>query len=330
MESYNVDEEILDRAVAQAAAAAPCIAAETSVAPDRLAELLSLPGPERAKAIALEQRFQTYSLAIHILERSEKVVFLHPRAALELTHLARAVTAHINPQACGGPAALADLGAYALAREGNAQRVCGEMAASLAAFSRAREIQTRGGVDSHLAAQIDLMESSLRRDLGQLNTALHLLHLAEEGFLALGEQGLWSLALINRSNVFQVQEEFDQAAMILEEASGKAHDLHTILCIRHNLIYLLARSGRPCEAARLLEESRALYHWFSDPLTTSRRMWVEGLIACGLGEDRLAENLLDEAGTDLDERGYAFDAALIRLDLIKAKTNRRGEPLYTS
>lgn len=102
--------------------------------------------------------------------------------------------------------ALADLGAYALAREGNAQRVCGEMAVALTAISRAREAQKRGGVDPHWAAQIDLMESSLRRDLGQLHTALNLLDRAAESFLELGELDLWAQAQINRSNVFQVQE----------------------------------------------------------------------------------------------------------------------------
>lgn len=115
--------------------------------------------------------------------------------------------------------------------------------------------------------------------------------------------------------------------MILEDASGQASTPQTILGIRHNMIYLLARSGRPCEAARLLAESRGLYRSFSDPLIMTRRLWIEGLIACGLGEDRLASHLLDKAGTDLDERGYAFDAALVRLDLGKLQGRRRVEPV---
>jgi tetratricopeptide (TPR) repeat protein len=327
MEPYDVYEEILEQAGSRLTTNVQRITTEKRVAADNLAELLMLPLADRAAAVATEPRFQTYSLAVHTLEKSGKAAFFHPRAALELTRLARTVTLRIDPRTCGGTTALADLAAYALAREGNAQRVCGEMAVALTALSRAREAQKRGGADSHWAAQIDLMESSLRRDLGQLHTALNLLDRAAEGFLTLGERDLWAQAQINRSNVFQVQENFEQAARILEDASGQASTPHTILCIRHNMIYLLARSGRPCEAARLLAESRGLYRSFSDPLIMSRRRWVEGLIAGGLGEDRLASNLLDKVGTDLDERGYAFDAALVRLDLGKLQGRRRAEPV---
>lgn len=311
-------EEILERA-----------AAEKGPAPECLKELVAQPASEQFMSIATEPRFQTHALAVHILERSETVVSHQPRAALELTRLARAITIQIDPRACGGREALADLAAYTLAMEGNVQRVCGEMGAALTAFARAREAHKHGGVDSHLEAQINLLESSLRRDLGQLHTALSLIDRATEGFLELSETDLWSRAQINRSNVFQVREDFDKAATTLEDAASKASHPHTLLCIRHNLISLLARSGRPCEAAQLLEKSRGLYRWNSSPLITSRRLWLEGLIACGLGEEKLAEHLLDEAGSNLDERGFAYDAALARLDLAKLQAHRGGEPLYT-
>jgi tetratricopeptide (TPR) repeat protein len=309
-------EKILDRA-----------AAERGAAPERLKELLKQPLSERLMAIATKPRFQTHALAVYILEKSETVVFHQPRAALELTRLARAVTSQIDPRTCGGREALADLAAYTLAKEGNVQRVCGEMGAALMAFARAREAQKYGGVDSQLEAKISVMEASLRRDLGQLHRALSLLDRATAVFLELSEPELWSQAQVNRSNVFQVREDFDKAATILEDAMEKASTPYTLLCIRHNLIHLLACSGRPCEAARLLEKSRGLFQWLSDPLSKSRRLWVEGLIACGLGEEKLAEHLLDEAGSSLDERGYAFDAALARLDLGKLRARRRAEPV---
>lgn len=328
MEQDGAYDEILNRAEKQIEAHVPHVDGEKRAAPGLLVEILKQPASARLRTIATESRFQTYALVIYALERSEAVLPYQPRAALELTRLARAVTIQIDPRTCGGPEALADLGAYALAREGNVQRVCGEMTAGLTALARAREVQKLGGCDAHFEAQIDMMEASLRRDLGQLYAALSLLDRAADGFLSLGEGDLWSQAQINRSNVFQVQEDFEKAASILEDAATQAIEPHTLLCIRHNLIYLLARSGRPCEAARLMEKSRKVYRWFSQPLISSRRLWVEGLIACGLGEDELAENLLGEAGANLDEHGYAFDAALARLDLARIQTRRGGEPLY--
>jgi tetratricopeptide (TPR) repeat protein len=327
MKPRDFDEEMQSRTIARIEAMASQIHRERDGAPERLTELLTQPPSERFKAIVIAPRFQTYSLALHILERSERLIFHHPRAALELTRLARAVTIQIDPQTCGGPASLADLGAYVFAREGNAQRVCGEMAAALTCFARARELQKRGGVDSHLTAQIDLMDSSLRRDLGQLHTALHFLDRAAESFLALGEHERLIQAQINRSNIFLVQDEAEQAAGILEDLLGKTTDPQSILTIQHNLLWLLTRSGRPCDAAQQLQEWQGLYRAFSDPLIRNRRTWLEGMIACGLGENRLARNLLNKAGADLAERGYAFDAALVRLDLGRLQARWGAEPV---
>lgn len=326
MESQD-NEEIWERAVAQAAAATPYIAAERRVAPDRLAELLSLPRLERARAITLERRFQTYSLAAYALEKSERAISHNPRFALGLTRLARAITLQIDPRTCGGSAALFDLGAYALASEGNVERVCGNLAAALEIFRRVREVQTRGCADPDLTFRIDLLESSLRRDLGHLHIALDLVERAAEGFLVLGEHERWIRAQINRSNVFQVQEEFEEAALILDDISHQTNDPQSTLCIRHNLAYLLARSGRPFEAVHLIEKSQGLYRSFSNPLITSRRLWVEGLIASGLGKDELAEGLLNRAETELGKRGFVFDAALAQLDFCKLKFRREAEPV---
>lgn len=327
MESNDEYDDLLNRAASKLASTAWRTAAENDAASDHLTDLLIRPASERLTAVAMEPRFQTYSLAVHILERSEAAIAHHPRAALELTRLARAIVIHIPSRTCGGAEARADLGAYALAREGNAQRVCGDMSTALNLFTHAREVQKRGGVDSHLTAKIDLLESSLRRDIGQLQAALSLLDRAAESLLALGEREKWVHAEINRSNVFLVQEDFERAATILEDMLQKTSNPQTVLLIRHNLSHLLALSGRPCEAARLLESSRDLYRWFSDPLITNRRLWVEGLIACGLGEDRLAGNLFSEVGARMDERGYAFDAALVRLELGKLLASQSPKPV---
>lgn len=321
-------EAILDRAVPQALANAPKILEERSTAPDRLVELLNSPEPEREAVMKADRRFYSCSLVTHALDRSEKVVSCNPTFALLLTRLARTILAHIDPQTCGGRQALADLGAYALAMEGNVRRVCGDMAVAVAAFGRSRELQKRGGVDPDLTARIDLMESSLRRDLRQLDTAWTLLDRSTQGFLEVGERKWLICARINRANLLLVQEKLDEAASILE-ALKEISDPQVALCVRHNLASVLVASGRSQEAARLIEEIHDLYLRFSDPLIENRRLWLEAMIASGLGQKKRATILLKEASSNLHERGYTFDAALARLDLAKLQARRGGEPLYT-
>ncbi len=322
-------EESLACAVAHALEVAPCVAAQRDAAPARFAELLELPASGFFATVAVEPRFQTYSLANYVLERSERDVSHNPMLALVMARLARAITVRIDPRTCGGMEALADLGAYSLAMEGNVQRVCGRWPSALVAFARAREVQKRGGSDPDLMAKIDLMEASLLRDLRQIREALSLLDRAENAFLVLGdrERCLWTQ--INRANVSLVQGKPDGATAILEKLLGTTNDPQITLVIRHNLAWALAQAGQAREAARLHEETRDLCLRFSDPLNMSRRLWLEGVVAGGLGQDRRARSLLQKASDNLSERGYAFDAALARLDLAKVQARRSGEPLHT-
>lgn len=322
----TIYQEALERTSTHAIAAAPCIEDEKNAAPDHLVELLQLSAIDRAAAVAREPRFKTYSLASYILERSETAVSYNPQLALVLARLARSITVQIDSRTCGGAEALADLGAYSLAMEGNAQRVCGNMAIALAALARARQIQARGGVDPDLTGRINLIEASLRRDLRQTQEALSLVKRAAETFRILKDHERWLWSQINHGNIFIVQGEFDRACTHLGETLSQTNDPKVLFVIRHNLTSALALAGRASEASRLHDETQELYDRFSAPLITSRRRWLEALIARGLGEERRAGSLLEEVSAELDERGYAFDAALVRLDLGKVRA-RQGEPL---
>jgi tetratricopeptide (TPR) repeat protein len=292
-------------------------AEERAAAPAQLAELLALPLIERETAVVIDPSYQTYALASYALDRCEKAVAYDPALARELARLARTIAMQADPLACGGSAALADVEAYSLGMEGNALRVAGELRESFQAFKEARQVQERGGADPDLGARLDFIEASLRRDLRQFGAALHLLDRAGKAFQALKDRNQMARTIINRANVYIVQGEFAQAAATLEGALEFSCEPSLALIVRHNLIDLLAKSDRALEASRLFEESRSLYMQFSDPLTTSRRLWVEGIIARELGEDlKLAENLLSQAIERLAGAGYGLDAAAAGLDLV--------------
>lgn len=294
----------------------PQISKERTTAPEQLSELLAASPSEREQLLASDPRFHTYSLAVQTLRRAETAVFHRPAPAVELAQLARSIASQVPSRLCGGAAALADLEAYTVAMEGNALRLSGDFQRSLGTFSAARHIQQNGGVDPDLMARIDRLEASLYRDLGQLHTALSLLDRAAKVFRSIKAHNELANTLINRSNVFLVQGDFEKARAFLECALDFASDPALRYTFKHNLIDILAKSGRPREAAHLLKETEDLYQEHPDPLTTSRRIWLEGLIARELREDlEQASELLIEAAARFSEHGYAMAAHLARIDL---------------
>lgn len=313
------DPEAMDAVLKAVLSRTSKVAEERAAAPAQLAELLAMPNPERETAVTLQTRFQTYSLAAYTLERCEKVVFHDPLMAGSMARLARAVTQLADPRSCGGSAALADLEAYAMAMEGNAARVAGDLPTAFNKFLDSRHAQDRGGADPDLSARIDILESSLRRDLRQFPIAFHLLDRAERGFVALNDSNMQALAIINRANVFLVMRELGQVIDNLRQALPLAQDPWLALMVRHNLILALAECGEASEAASLFESSEQLYLQFNDPLTVSKRIWAKGLIARELDADLSnAEQLLGQAMAKLAEHGYSYDAALAGLDLAAA------------
>lgn len=319
------DDESLDQVLDKVLGRTTRIAAERASAPAQLAELLAMPNQERESAVAAQARFHTYALASYTLERCEKVVFHDPVMAGELARLARTVAEQADPRECGGTAALADLVAYAMAMESNAARVGGDLHQSWEMILLSRRTQDRGGADPDLAARIDLLEASLRRDLRQFAAAFELLDRAERVFVSLNDRNLQARVIINRANVFLVTRELDRVVENLRKALPLAQDPWLALIVRHNLIFALVECGCAREAADLYESSRDLYLLYNDPVTASRRLWAEGLIARELEEDlEKAERLLTETMDRLTEHGYALDAAGAGLDLVMVYA-RRGE-----
>jgi tetratricopeptide (TPR) repeat protein len=301
---------------------------EHKLAPDQLSELLDLDRLKRERVLRSEPRFHSYSLATHALERCQQELSRNPTTAWSLARLGRTVVLHLDPRTCGGADAITDLEAYALAVEGNALRVCGHRQTAVRAFAHARIVQRKGGIDPDLTADIDLMESSLRRDLWQFDAALVLLDRATEVFVSLGEQDRVVRAVISRANVHIAKGEYSKAATILHRALKWPLDSDVILTVRHNLADALVKAGRAIEASQVFLATQGLYEQCADILPTSRRLWVEGLIARELGEDlHHAEELLHLATDNLMAKGYACDAALAELDLVvtrrKLKDSRR-------
>jgi tetratricopeptide (TPR) repeat protein len=292
------------------------ITSKREAAPDHLLELLALGRQERRRALG-SPRFHSYSLATYALGHSEREMPRDPAKAWELIGLARSVIGHLDPRTCGGAEVLTDLEAYALAVQGTALRVRGNLRESLRAFASARILHQKGGVDPDVPATIDLLESSLRRELRQLDSALMLLDRATDAFVLLEDQERVTHAVINRANIHIVRGEWAEAIAILRSALEWISDPRFTLAARHNLTDALVKGGCAHEAAQVFSATRHLYDRYADTLTTNRRHWVEGLIVRELGNDlRHASDLLELATEGFRSQGYASDAALAQLDLL--------------
>jgi tetratricopeptide (TPR) repeat protein len=212
--SRRTYEDALQRAFQKSFESLERVESDRKAAPDQIAELLALSRPERKKALGSKSRFHNYSLAAHALARSEQELCRDPALAWEIACLARSVVEKIDPQTCGGADALRDLSAYAVAVQGNTLRVRGDFRSAFRAYRNARILQRMGGIDLDLTANIDLLESSLRRDLWQFDSALALLNRATEIFVSLGEQERVARTVIGRANVYNVKGDWAQASTI--------------------------------------------------------------------------------------------------------------------
>lgn len=164
------------------------VAGERAASPELLAELMALPRGERYPVALSDPRFHIYALVCHAIERAERDMVADPPSALENARLARLICSRIDASTCGGPAALADIEAFALAMEANALRSMGKMELAEELFGGVRAILEQGGADLYLNARTDFLEALLRRDLGEAEQALHLTGRALRSLVSLGER----------------------------------------------------------------------------------------------------------------------------------------------
>jgi tetratricopeptide (TPR) repeat protein len=324
-------DAVLCRIEQKAGELIPQIQEEVLSTPGLLRELLALPRADRTGLVALEPRFHSYPLALRVLEESAAWIFRDPNRARELARLARSIAVRINPRTCGGSEALTDLIAYAIATEGNALRVRGRLQSALKMFRAARTVQEMGSTDPDLQARIDFLESSLRRDIRQFQSARFFLDRATEGFLHLQEKEQVANTCIARSILVGTDGDYDKASYFLEDALRWSRSPKLILAIRHNFTELLVRSGDPQAAADLFHQTEDLYQQFNDPLRSRRRVWLEALITREIGEDlRRARELLERAVAGFAESGFGMDASLAREDfeILRRREKASGGPTH--
>lgn len=272
---------------------------------------------EQIRRVTDEADLQSWALCQLLLSKSLEMVFDQPLAAVQAAEVAAKLSSYLGD--AYDPHWVLDLKARAQAYLGNARRVLGELRSAEMAFLQADAFleQSMTG-NEEVRAEVLHLKSSLRRQQRQLDEALAL---AEEALSIYRDwnnhQGV-SIVLVKKAKVVEELGDLEQAIELLREAVSEIDprgDVRLPAYARYNLAGCLARVGEYEEAQSVLEELKPFFQQIARPLDLVRLRWTEGRIAAGRNDAQRAEVAFHEVRTHFLQRGMAYDAALVSLDL---------------
>lgn len=311
-------------------------------APELWAELEPYRFEEQSHLIRLYRRFVTWGLCESLCQESARLTAIDPDRAVEAAELAVLVSDLLKEDQPARARRLYRLRGYSWAHDGNARRVLGDLRGADESFSIADAWWEAGEEAADHSLEYDEYEpllldfkASLRIAQRRFPEALSLLdrlfkvhangHRPERR-----DAHLAGRALIKKALALAEMEEPESAIELLHEARPLVdvkRDPRLLLCLRHNLLWNLTTVEQYGLAKALLPEVAALSRELGNPLDLVRLRWAEARIAAGLGEVNAAVRLFQDLRQDFAERGIAYDAALVTLELtaLHAQEGRTAE-----
>jgi len=321
-------DKVIDRAAQSSETRRASLARERAEAPKYLERLLDQPPERRDLLLRNHPRYQTWSLAELILERSAEEALRGSRPSEELGRLALAVTERLDRDYYGTER-IEDLKARSWSRIGNALRIRSDLAGAEAAFERGFAHLRRGTGDPMEKATCLDLKASLLRAQRRLREATRTQETVVAIFLEIGEKHRAGRALLNLETIVSVTSTLQEAVPLLLRAvalidSEREPRLMFFAC--HNLADSLTTLGRIGEAMKLLRLNRHLYQRFTSPSVQCRRLWLEGKIAARLGHRSAARTLLRSAREGFLREERAQEAKLVG-ESLRALAGRRMDLL---
>jgi transcriptional regulator with XRE-family HTH domain/tetratricopeptide (TPR) repeat protein len=276
---------------------------------------------ERRVLIEDAPEFQTWGLCELLCERSLEAAPRKPKEAVELARMALEIAAQV-PGADPWPRRVQG---YAWAHLGNALRVSSDLPAAEDAFRQAKKLWHSGDESGLLdASRLLDLEASLRLDQGQPRQAIAVLDHA----LAAG--GMQAGLLLKRARALFDLAEYDQVIDVVQEAApliDSTREPRLYFIQRQLLAHAWCYSGNHTAAHAVIGQVRLLAERLGNELDLVRVHWLEGKLAADLGRTEEAMASLYQVRTEFIVRDYAYDAALVSLELatILASENRSGE-----
>jgi tetratricopeptide (TPR) repeat protein len=252
-----------------------------------------------------------------LLELSFAQRYRNPGEMLRLARTARFALEETGHPVRYGQALHFDLRARVWAELANAWRVNEGFQEAEKALGTARSLLEEGTGDPMLAARIDDLEASLRKDQRRLDEACRLLDRVHRAYLKIGERHLAGRALMKKGVNLGLQKRPSDAISTLRKAIAlldDKRDPQLLAAAHHAVLKTLVDSEGYVEAGRLLLESDLRRKFAGDPLNLLRLRWVEAKILAGRGRLKDAEMALAEVRLGFLEHKLACVAAVAGLD----------------
>lgn len=287
---------------------------ERLAAPDLAEEILSLPADGRRRAVEEDGRFRTLSVTENLLQRSRKLCFQSPQQGREIAELSLEIIQGLDPDRYGTHV-VQDLCGRAWSELANCHRLSSDHARAERALLKA-EACLRESYDRLEHARLFNLKAALRKDQRRFEKALALRDRAIAIYKRFDDQHSLGKTLNNKANDYLDMGEPEAAIESLRQAVRLLDPMiepRAVLAAHHNLVLALLLQDRVVEASEAFSQFESLYR--EDLWSQTRRQWVRGRIAAGLGRLGEAEQAFRAARTGFEEREIAYDFALVSLDL---------------
>jgi tetratricopeptide (TPR) repeat protein len=295
-----------------------------------LADLLARNQERRMLLLANSSRYQTWGLLERMLDQSWECRGASRVQAKELVSLAIHLAPHLDTSYYQREI-IEDMQARAWSYMANLRRIASDLDGAEEAFKIAYAHLKRGTRESLERALFLDLKASLRGAQRRSEEAQKLLHRAITIFLCNGDQHRAGKSLVSLSLIHNHAGEVEEAIAVLHQSLpliDPAQDERLLLFAWHNLIDYVATSGRFIEAQGLYRKARPLYRKYAEDCEFgTRRLWLKGRIARGLGQHLEAEALLVAARARFLAEEIPYDAASVSLDLavLYAEQRRTAE-----
>jgi tetratricopeptide (TPR) repeat protein len=279
------------------------------------AVLKRLPSDRQRKLLQQDSRFWNRAFCERLCKESAKQANRHPARASLLGDLALSLAEKIAAVQGSGK----DLRAYAAAHLANAIRAQGTLPAADEVFDQASRLWSQAVLEGEAPASYEArildLKSSLCRAHRHLSEAIELIDQALALEPAVSERGR---LLIKKSKILEETGDLTAAIALLREAEpllDPKADPRLMLCLRHNLMWLLATEGRAEEAQALFPGVQILARKLNNGLDLVRLRWAQARIEAAFGRTAKAIELLMQVRGEFVTRGIAYDTALVTLEL---------------
>lgn len=277
------------------------------------ARLKSRSPEERTALVEDSRRFRTWALMERVALESIAAAAENPAVALKLAQLALRI-AELVPGPEGWRLRLAG---YAWAHIANAKRVLNDLASAEAALDEAKRLWNAGASsDPGLLNEVWILwiEATIHDARRRFTQALRVLDQA----LALDEGELRGKLLLTKAQIHTARGDLAQSTAALTEAAAltsSRSDPRMALAVRFQIVVNLCHEERANEAAARMPEVRELSRRIGNEMDFVRTVWLEGLVAAGLGNYEEAEQALDQVRREFAVRNLAYDYAIVSMEL---------------